>query len=254
MGFDERDNNEFGLRGRPDDHVSYMLYETDTPSGDTRIASYAEATRQPGGKEVINEVIVAGESRRAHVGRNLRSSTRAHSGVCIEAGIRRKNATTMCVLRDTPACAAWLESECYAAMHSLLDDMAAFTMGNVCIAGSFALAMYNRSRDIEVPWRSNDVDVFFLAGGEKQRETLLMIAHAFFQSWMEDSTTITVQSRDGREYSSISHVDETDGEVAAWRLREKLSHMVSKESANNESCAAARTAHTALECRSGNAS
>ena len=225
---DEKDKDEYFLRGHPDNHNMYLPYITDSASGETRVACYAEATGKPGGKEVINEVIAAGDARRSGVGLRRSSSTMVHT---------TKPKKAVGVWRDTPACPAWLESECYAAMHSLLADMAAFTMGKVCIAGSFALIMYNRSRGLEVDWSANDVDVWFLANGEKQRETLLLIAEAFFQSWIEDSTT-TVQSG-VCEYSKRSHCDATDGEVAAWRLREKLSHMVSKESADNETCAAA---------------
>ena len=150
-----------------------------------------------------------------------------------------------CVLLEAPACPAWRGSECYAAMHSLLADMGSFTTGRVCIAGSFALTMYNRSRGIHLPWMSNDIDVFFLAGGAKQRQTLTMVAQAFFESWMEDSTLTTVKSGDC-EYSMRSYVDATESDVAAWQLREKLSHMVSEESADDQTCAAARTAHGTL--------
>ena len=106
-------------------------------------------------------------------------------------------------------------------MHSMLQDMDSFADGKVCIAGSYALRMYLRARGVEVSWNSNDVDVFFLAGGKALRETLLLIADGFVETWMQGETQLkSNQEHRSGPYCTEPEVDETDSEAAAWPERE----------------------------------
>ena len=131
----------------------------------------------------------------------------------------------------------------HAAMSCLLGDMDRFTNGNVCLAGSFALAMYLSSRGVEVRWESNDIDVFFLAADETLRTTLLVVTQAYFESWYQDSdqdhaSAVNVDVGFSGYPRSGDFVDDAEAEPAVCEWREKLSLLVSKQSAVKQTCAA----------------